>query len=37
MTLVNQWKLSEGDYLEWTWEVVNGEMVMQMNKARTKI
>jgi hypothetical protein len=35
MTLVNQWKLIE-DYLEWTWEVVNGEMVMRVKKAGVK-
>jgi hypothetical protein len=36
MTLVKQWKLSEDDYLEWTWEVVNGKMVMRVNKAEAK-
>src|SRR5919112_4680808 len=32
MTLVDQWKLTEDDYLEWTWDVVNGEMVMRVKK-----
>ena len=36
MTLVNQWKLTEDDYLEWTWDVVNGEMVMRVKKGVVK-
>jgi hypothetical protein len=36
MALVNQWKLTEDDYLEWTWDVVNGEMVMRVKKGAVK-
>lgn len=36
MTLVNQWKLTEDDYIDWTWQVVNGKMVMMVEKAVIK-
>lgn len=32
MSIVKQWKLREGDKLEWSWEVVNSEMVLRVRK-----
>jgi hypothetical protein len=32
MSIVKQWKLREGDKFEWSWEVVNGEMVLRVRK-----
>jgi hypothetical protein len=29
MSIVKQWKLREGHRLEWSWEVVNDEMVFE--------
>lgn len=33
MSIVRQWKLKEGDKLEWEWKVVEGEMVLVVKKA----
>jgi hypothetical protein len=33
MTLVNQWDLTENDYLEWTFKAVEGKMVVEIDKA----
>ena len=32
MSIVKQWKLKEGDKLEWSWEAVNSEMVLRVRK-----
>jgi hypothetical protein len=32
MSIVRQWKLREGDKLDWSWEVVNNEMVLRVRK-----
>ena len=34
MSIINQWKLKEGDKLEWEWQVLKGEMVLILKKAR---
>ena len=36
ITVIKQWDLTEDDYLEWTWQVINGEMVMIVKKANFK-
>jgi hypothetical protein len=33
MSIVKQWKLKEGDKLEWEWQVLKGEMVLIVRKA----
>jgi hypothetical protein len=33
MSIVKQWKLREGDKLEWSWEVVNSEMVLRVRNS----
>jgi bifunctional DNA-binding transcriptional regulator/antitoxin component of YhaV-PrlF toxin-antitoxin module len=33
-SIVNQWGLKEGDTLEWTWEVKNGEMVLMVIRSK---
>jgi hypothetical protein len=35
MSIVKQWKLREGHRLEWSWEVVNDEMVLRVRKIAT--
>jgi bifunctional DNA-binding transcriptional regulator/antitoxin component of YhaV-PrlF toxin-antitoxin module len=35
-SIVNQWGLKEGDILEWTWEVKNGEMVLMVTRSKQK-
>ena len=34
MSVVKQWKLSEGDKLEWEWEARNGEMILKVTKVK---
>jgi hypothetical protein len=34
MSIINQWKLKEGDKLDWEWQVLKGEMVLVVKKAR---
>jgi hypothetical protein len=34
MSVVKQWKLKEGDRLDWSWEVVNGELVVVVRRVR---
>jgi hypothetical protein len=31
--IVKQWHLKEGDQLDWSWEVINGQMVVLVRKA----
>lgn len=31
-SIVNQWKLNPGDQFDWNWEVINGKMVLIVNK-----
>lgn len=33
MSVVKQWKLEEGDKLEWEWKVIDGEMALVIKKA----
>jgi hypothetical protein len=32
MSIVKQWKLKPGDKLDWSWEVVNGQMALVVKK-----
>jgi hypothetical protein len=32
MSVVKQWKLKEGDRLDWTWEIVGGKMALIVTK-----
>ncbi len=32
MNIVRQWKLKEGDQLDWSWEARNGEMIIGVKK-----
>ena len=34
-SIINQWKLKEGDKLEWEWQVMKGEMILIVTKVRT--
>ncbi|AFU58289.1 hypothetical protein Ngar_c13510 [Candidatus Nitrososphaera gargensis Ga9.2] len=34
MSVVKQWKLKEGDKLEWEWKVVDGEMALVIKKSK---
>ena len=34
MSIINQWKLKQGDKLEWEWQALKGEMVLIVKKAR---
>lgn len=29
MSIVRQWRLKEGDKLDWSWEARNGEMILE--------
>lgn len=33
MSVVKQWKLKEGDQLDWEWKVVDGDMVLVLRRA----
>jgi len=32
MSIVRQWRLKEGDKLDWSWEARNGEMILVVKK-----
>ena len=32
MSVVKQWKLKEGDKLDWSWDIHNGKMVLIIQK-----
>jgi hypothetical protein len=32
MSIVKQWRLKEGDQLDWSWEARNGEMIIMVKK-----
>jgi antidote-toxin recognition MazE-like antitoxin len=34
ISVVKQWKLQEGDKLDWEWKVVDGEMVLIVKKLK---
>jgi hypothetical protein len=34
MNIVKQWKLSVGSKIDWSWEVVNGELVIVVRKVQ---
>ena len=34
MSIIKQWKLKEGDKLEWEWQVLKGEMVLVVKKGK---
>jgi len=34
MSIIKQWKLKEGDKLEWEWQVLKGEMVLVIKKVK---
>jgi hypothetical protein len=37
MSIIKQWKLKEGDKIDWEWEVLKGEMVLVIKKLKNKI
>ena len=34
MSVVKQWKLKPKDMLDWSWEIVNGQMVLIVRKIK---
>ena len=34
MSVVKQWKLKEGDKIDWEWKVVDGEMALVVKKTK---
>ena len=36
MSIVKQWNLKAGDELDWSWEVIKGDMVVRVRKASKK-
>jgi len=32
MSIVRQWRLKEGDKLDWSWEARNGELILVVRK-----
>jgi hypothetical protein len=32
MSIVRQWKLKDGDQLDWEWKVIDGQMVLIVSK-----
>ena len=36
MSIIKQWKLKEGDKIDWEWEVLKGEMVLIIKKAKIR-
>jgi hypothetical protein len=34
MSIVKQWHLQSGEQLDWSWEVLNGEMVVVIRKKK---
>jgi hypothetical protein len=35
-SIVKQWKLNEGDRLDWSWEILNGKMVLVVSRGSRK-
>ena len=36
MNIVRQWNLKPGSQLDWSWEVVNGEMIIVVRRVQKK-
>lgn len=36
MSIIKQWKLKEGDKIDWEWEVLKGQMVLVIKKAKMR-
>lgn len=36
MGIIKQWKLKEGDKIDWEWEILKGEMVLVIKKAKMR-
>jgi len=36
MSIVKQWKLDDGDKLDWEWKVIEGQMVLVVTKVLSK-
>jgi hypothetical protein len=36
MSIVKQWGLNAGDEIDWSWEVIKGDMVVRVRKATRK-
>jgi hypothetical protein len=34
MSIIKQWKLKEGDKIDWEWEILKGEMVLVVKKLK---
>ncbi len=34
MSIIKQWKLKEGDKIDWEWEILKGEMVLIVKKLK---
>lgn len=34
MSIIKQWGLKEGDKIEWSWEVLNNEMVVVVRQSK---
>ena len=34
MSIIKQWKLEEGDRIEWEWKVIDGDMVLVVKKSK---
>ena len=34
MSIVKQWKMKDGDKIDWEWEVLKGEMVLVIKKLK---
>jgi hypothetical protein len=32
MSIIKQWKLKEGDKIDWEWDILKGEMVLVIKK-----
>jgi hypothetical protein len=32
ISIVRQWKLKQGDYIDWSWEIVKNEMVVVVKR-----
>jgi len=36
MSIIKQWKLKEGDKIDWEWEILKGEIVLVIKKAKMR-
>lgn len=36
ISIVHQWKLKPGDYIDWSWEIIKNEMVVIVRRASKK-